>query len=322
MSSDFTRPRFLRVIFYLACLAFAFFFTIHFARLHLAKVEYGNATLEMIVNGTAPTTFQYRVLIPWIIGFLRDYSHFPINTLRGYAFASELAFTFLLLVAFWHYLGCFFKDPLAKAAGVLIFGHVLFMTYIAPRGFSFYYIYDVPGVFFFCLGLFLMRKSRWILFYPVFFIATLNRQTTCFLTVIYFLTAIGKKRFVEVLLHCALQFIIWMGISYALGVTYRDNGTELAALRPLWNLKALMSPHYLPMILSGIGYVWILAFAGWRLIEDHFVRRSCLVLPFFLAGAWVTGNIQEVRVYGELIPVFVPAFLLVLARVLRTDKID
>jgi len=318
MSTESRLRGFRRILFYLLCLSVAAVFSLYFARLRMYRLEYGNATLEMIVNGTAPPTFQYRVLLPWLIGFLKEHSLEPsfVSTLHGYEFGSELVFTFLLLVTFWHLLGCVLRDPFAKAAGVLVFGHVLFLTYVAPVHFPFYYIYDLPAVFFFCLGLLLMRKEKWVVYYPLFFIATLNRQTTCFLTVIFFLTGLGKRRLAGLAGHVLCQSLIWAGLTFALGWVYRHNTTELSAGRLPGNLGVLLSFDYFPVVLSSVGYVWIPALAGWRLIRDDFSRRACLVLPFFLVGAWLTGNLQEIRIYGELIPVFVPAFLLVLATAL------
>lgn len=57
---------------------------------------------------------------------------------------------------------------------------------------------------------------------------------------------------------------------------------------------------------------WLLAVIGYRQIEDALVRRSLLVaIPWFIVMLFV-GVIIELRIFGELLPIFLSAALLVL----------
>jgi len=287
--------------------ALALFYAWHFAGLRMSRPMWAPAAFERMVAGTAISPFQFRALIPWTVSLLRDLPGLSQVDLSVFRFGSELLFTFLLLVAFRTYmsgvLGGWWRPVLAS----LVLALVLPFHYLIPQEFPFYYAYDIPSVFFFTLGLHLLRTRRWPLYYAVFTVATFNRESTCFLAVVYLCTAFGRDRWAVILGHLAAQFAIWIAIKGLLFSLYGGTTNFVHFTR---NIYMLRLPATYPVLFSAFGYTWILALAGFRRIEDEFVRRACFIVPLFAGVIFVVGQLRELRLYGELIPVVVPAAIL------------
>jgi hypothetical protein len=162
------------------------------------------------------------------------------------------------------------------------------------------------------MGLILLYKRSLKNYYILFIIATLNRETTCFLTFIFLFTTIGKKSYKTIGFHCLLQFAIWIAIKLWLYQLYSGNPGLPVENHFTLNIGILANPRNYPLLLSSLGFIWIPVVFYHRAISDVFVRRSILVtFPFMFGMLWV-GNLPELRIYGELIPVFLSAFLLIL----------
>ncbi len=299
------------------------------------------ARLDDLIRGTAFLPWQYRDLIPEVIRLLDSLNvHPPVFDtvgLRSFVSSnrlvfspalnlaawSELTFTFLLVVSFRSYLSGFFRD--LKTRSLLAFSvfYPLVFTFLLPDRLNIYYPYDLASVTFFTLGLLLIYKRRWLLFYPLFALATWNKETSCFLTMIYFLTAIGKEEWKTIFARCLAQFLIWVGVLCCLRLTYLEN--------PGWPLMAQFTPNIelltgrsyglgpFPLLLSALGYIWIPVVIFYRRIENPFVRRALWVTVPFLGAVLYGCNIHEVRDYGELIPVYLPALLLIIKNLLNSN---
>jgi hypothetical protein len=171
---------------------------------------------------------------------------------------------------------------------------------------------DIPSILFFTLGLSLLFKNRMLPYYILFAIATLNRETSCFLTFAYLFASIGKIRLRTVALHCVSQLILWAGIKYFLYRAYAENpGTGLWVDTLTVNLSLLKDPRALLTLSSMFGYTWIPTLVCYRLIPVPFIRRSVLVILPFLIAMMFFGYITELRIFGELIPIVLTAFLLI-----------
>jgi hypothetical protein len=94
---------------------------------------------------------------------------------------------------------------------------------------------------------------------------------------------------------------------------YSSNPGEGFFETQLWaNIGFLLTPKRYPFFLSNMGFIVIPIIFYFRLIDDHFVRRSVFVgIPFFLAMIYV-ADIWELRIYGELLPIMLLAFLIIL----------
>lgn len=315
-------------IFAFVTLAFAYQFTT--LRFTLNQ-EYERATLSSLLEFKADLPFQYRVLVPWlvhIIGPLLPQFSLPSNlwvtTSVGIGSARavvavEFCSIALLVLAFRWYLTQFMPRALLSIVLSFMIFYGLLFNFIIARYAPFWYPYDMPGLMFFTVGLSLLYRRSWVFFYPLFVLATLNRETSIFLTIVLLVTSIGTPQSKLATIHCAIQVVIWFGIKFLLHQLYGSNpGTSTFVENHFQsNLSLLSSPKSYVILVSSIGYLWIPSLVFFKLTDNHFARRSMLVAIPFVLIVMFTGSILELRVYQELIPIFLTGFVLQLLNLIR-----
>lgn len=314
-SSASDKKRFDRIIF----LSVAMLFSVYFTQTRfILNQEYERATFDAILDYSAALPFQCRILVPWVVNGLSSIllPSSAIDSPVPLFMIVDLLSVFSLVIVFRWYVSIFFKNYIASAILALSILYVLPFNYLLPRINAFLYPSDIPAVVFFCLGLIFLYKQNWLRYYLLFVIATLNRETTCFLTILFLITAVGKTRPNRIALHCIAQFIIWIAIKILLARIFIDNpGEALFEKHFADNLVFLMNFGNYPYLLSSMGFIWIPTLFLYRLIPDDFVRRSIFIIIPFLLVTIYGANVFELRIFGEMIPVFLMAFLLVLSEV-------
>lgn len=311
-----------RVLHYFLFLAIAFVLSFYFTALrYLFCREFPGITFVSLLDNSADLPFQYRVLVPWLAGLLQKtglpFLNSPVRLFQVF----ELFSTFFLFVAFRSYLSLFMKESeFIKSLFSLSIFYVLpfnFILYSPPYSAPLY-PWDIPSVLFITLGLILLYKKNWVVYYPLFIAATLNRETAIFLTFIYFVNAVKKDRPTTILLHCLAQIVIWALIKLGLAGLFVNNPGAGLFMNFFWrNLPMLANPQKLGVLASSFGFIWVAVVLYFRSIPDGFVKRSLLVIFPFFSGMLIAGNLTELRIYGELIPIVLPAFLLVAASLVR-----
>lgn len=296
---------------FMVCAIFANYFAIARAG---CTPYYHAATLPQLLAGTAPSPFQYRPLFVWFIAAVQHQGWFceTAERLRDLCYIIELVSCYALFAVTWLYLGLFVRSNRIKAVGLLLLMFVLWMTYRVPTQFAFYYIWDIPAAVFFTLGLYLIHQNRMLAFYALYAVASLNRETFAFLTVVYLLVNWHRPKR-QLIVSCAVQILIAISVRLLLVTLYGFRPIHHFAL--LENLGALPDPYTIGQILSALGFLWIFPLLGWHLIPDQFLKRACLVLPVIAVPAFCMTNVDEIRAYGEYVGIILPPTLLVLQRI-------
>jgi len=311
-------------------------------------VELDVASIDRLVKGEAPRVYQVRYLAPWLI----DLAHkampefqFPLahlargshrTPLQDMQRLFETATVFLSIVAFRYYLSLFVK---ARGAALSIMAMslplVLLFHYTVPRWGQFRYPFDLPSVLFFILGLILIYKSRdrkknWLLYYPLFIVATYNLESTVWLSVIFLFTALprislddirdmwhdyfkkGKippklRTIACVVCHCLVQLALWTAVRYHLHIAfgyYAGFGALFRHASALpGNLQYVRNLANWPFLFSNFGYTWIIAFLLYHKLESPFLRNQLLVLVPFVPAWMHVALIGELRAFGGMTPV-------------------
>ena len=316
----------LEVVFLLSALVVSFFF----GQLRLRICEHF-VTPEMfadMANHMGNKPWQYRILVPEMANALSRLK-LPVEiSLFGWARWIELGFMFLTVIAFRRYLDLFLKDRRVSAIMAFMIFLVLPFHVFFPRPYFANYWFDTPALLFLTLGLTFLYQKKWTLYYGLFVVATLNRETTCFLTMIYLFTTLGRERLPRIAGHCAAQFVIWMSIKVVLGRVFAGNpgvdGFEWmdGSGVPHWldNLRFFAKPSNVPAFLSMMGFLWIPVLCYYKRIDDVFVRRALWVIPVFFSGMFFVANIYELRIFAELIPVVLTPFLLILVGLIKGSR--
>ncbi len=325
------------ILFATLALSFAYYVTI--LRFEL-DYEYGRATLARLLSYSADIPFQYRVLPIWTINALSRFippfhlpqglwvtEGVPIGCARA-AVLIEFASMLGVIVAFRYYLGLVVD---ARPAVVSLLSISLPVTlpfiYLLPRYSPYWSPSDMPALLLFILGLVCLvrirsleraplpkRTAMWVAcYYTIFAAGCFNRETILFLALVYFVTAWRNTETGKTLVHFGAQVLIWAFAKLVLLTLYGSNPSEGGAFfetHLVHNLSVLGDPRNYGLILSCVGFAWIPAVAGYRLIRSEFVRRSFLVTIPFMISAVLFGSVLEMRIYQELIALVLPAAIL------------
>jgi len=265
-----------------------------------------------------PFPFRYRVLSPFIAALLTRGTGVQLEWI--YAAQGTLCVWGALLF-FRRVLAGWMRADLARVlAPGLLYGMV--WQYCAMN--RLHFPFDMPAVFFFVAGWWCLLEQRWRLYYALFPLAVLNRETCLLLTLtcaaVWFRRMPGRT----LALHLGAQVAIWLGLKTALWFAYPCPGNGLFIDSLAKNRDALLQvltmrgdgPLIATKFLLWCGGLWApLPFILRGQPEP--IRRSLLVIGPFFAGLVFVGTLREMRVYGELIPLVTAPCLIWLARQLE-----
>jgi len=194
---------------------------------------------------------------------------------------------------------------------------------------SIYHAYDLPTLAFYCWGLVLFLRKRYAAFYLLYFLAGLNRESTCFLTItllaLLFSFPEREHGITDLLrdtwranntlfLHCASQTLLWFANMLALQYAFRHNPGSFyeqtfsmtAFLRDTWNghpswpyldvSSFFGTPRCFFTLFAGI---WLLLPFLWKHVPT-LTKKLFWIAPPYLIVAGLHANLMESRVYHEL----------------------
>ncbi len=310
-------------IFYLGLArAMAVFWTCHIP-------VFKSSMIPLLLNGKGGYPAQYRMLGPWIIGFLANSLH--IHLLSAQMIFYWLAF-FAAFLAMRYWLKPFVPKAISDLAPVWLIP--LIIGNVALR-----YPWDALTFVFIPLLLGLLYRKRWDWFVIVFAVGTLSRETTLLallaMAILMLYWREDRRKMALVGLLCGL---IWVAERYAILAFYGkpvstafvwqlktnirfltgksvpiDEPAILARL--VWRYKGTGSvikrmwifytyPLSLLSFLGWANFAWILIFPRWRR-KDPFLRRIAWLIPIHIAIMLFVGILFEKRIYFELYPIVI-----------------
>ena len=265
------------------------------------------ASPEKLARGTAATPYQYRVLIPWLVT-----RGTPAKELSGAEIKARYWWTeFIALVG----LGLVFRRYLAFFIDSYGLTCIFALSLFALLQFNFrlqdYYPYDIPSMLFFTAGLIFIYEGKWWWFYPLFAVATLNRETSLFLTLATALVWFDRQPRLRTVGHVAVQGLLWLTIKWLLFDAYRGNPSGGYGLfQPQLKMNIMMvlgQPATALIALSTWAYLWIPVAGRYNRIRHRQLRRTLLIVPCVVVAMLPVGVINEVRIYAEVLPVVLAA---------------
>lgn len=293
--------------------------------LHLASVlPYAQVSQQAALAVDPP--FLYRFLLPWTLGQLLPSSWLDTVALRTVVTTLSVAVCFWLFPAYAaRVLGSEASD-LNRRRLWMGLAVVLVAHYGIPRPYCFWYIYDIPAIAF-CMVAFLAMTRRqgqvawWCV--PMLAVLSLNRETIV-VAVLHAAAWYGWRmwlaggradgrtklrsmwRVVLPLLAAVAGVLVlrtmlvqWLGLDAA-SVAYLRDGEQLRIIAGFARMAA-RPDHALALLLIGAGaLVWL----PWRwkclpAALKVLLAASLPALAMFLA----VGNVVELRMYSELVPV-------------------
>jgi len=284
----------------------------------LTNEYYPPAYAYKIANFEAEKVFQKRFLIPFFADFLSRKSSFSFD--RSLKFITVLS-TIGLLYSF---------KKLLEILSNNMSSHYWFLLLLIPVVWNYmfinsiYHAYDIPTLFFFCSCLYLFLNKKYVLFYIIFAIATLNRESTCFITISLVLLLSKfkfdysfKDNFLRnsfLIKHLLVQATLWSSVVILInwllkdspGHSYESTYSMKVFIANLWN--GLPSWPFLNTrdffgnprcFITLFGCTWILIPFLWKYIPEG-CKKLLLLIPIYMIPAILYANLMEARVYHEL----------------------
>lgn len=298
---EINKSFFEQLAFFLCTLPVAGFFTLFYCNDTIVNPR---ATLEFLSSFSAHKPFQNRILVPLLYSWVHSISGFGYDTIAvGITFIAVVgiiySFRYLLQtvtakhnVHFWPFM-------------ILIPLFVNYTNFLSTQ--PVFYPYDLPTILFFCFALSSLLRRNFKLYYLFFVLALLNRETGIILSLVFLLVSSLNMPKPYLLLHLIIQGAIFMLITTsehhiflnnpgsAFEVQFYENVRELISFSPIWVHKAIV-------LCLSFGGLWILAILRWKFLNP--VTKTLLfIVPVFIEIMFVVGNMTELRIYNELVPI-------------------
>jgi hypothetical protein len=278
--------------------------------------------LKSTSHGVSSTPFQYRILMPWLIDHVATWLQLPSP--RPVIRTCETLIAFFTTLALYAYLFRISKSSWIAAVfalGVFYLYPFLYINLPLSRA---YYASDSVSILLFTLGLLFLHGRRYWPYYVVLAIGMFNRETIAFLILAFAFTQyrqIDRRTFV---LHLFVQILLVLAIKLLLAYIFRGNpGAGMYSLdenilqrglpetiqssRLYINAMLFTRWNSFVNITSFMGFLWLPLIILWNKIDNQFVRGTAYIIPCFVAGMFVVGNLFEFRIFGELVPIFLGA---------------
>jgi len=283
---------------------------------------YYRAMFPDMVHGRAYKPFVYRTLLPTTIRTVAEVT--PESVKQGFnaAFQNKkmvrilewekeylyeyfvglilifccfvgLAFTLRYLVRLFYKFPSFVAD-FAPLGGLLIL----------PVFFKYYsYLYDPSTLLLFTLAIVPMVKRNFLLFYIVFLLATLNKETSILLTGIFFIREFKVMPRPSWVKHVLLQIAAWVGIRALLTAAFKNNPGSLVEFHLLdHNLGLICNPQEFLYFIIVIAVFAVLIKYRWA-EKPAFLRQGLVItLAPLMSLALFFGFVDELRGYYEAFP--------------------
>jgi hypothetical protein len=231
---------------------------------------------------------------------------------------QDIALFFLnivcVLIAGWVAVRLYFAGSRRKLVGEFVYPVFLCLcvvTYVLHTTQNFRFVYDLPNLALFSIGLYLIYFRKPVLWFSALFvIATLNRETSLLLLPFFMISQMvdeegrlqWRRAYSSEVLTVVLPLLAyWLVWHLTIFHIFRSNPSEYyTRLTP--NLLNLRSLRNYPQIFSTLGYLPIFLLLYRRRIPDPELRAWMWMLPVWAGFMYVWGIIMETRIFGELIP--------------------
>jgi hypothetical protein len=290
-------------------------------------LDRGPGTLHPMIDGTASKPFVFRTLVPSTIGLVvrevpapvkeRVRAAFEGNDWLGKFFRIDYSFEAVVAIVLMYC--CYAAVPfvLRRLLRVMLPGPRLLEEVAPAVGMLFlpflflynHYVYDPATLLIFAVASLLLAERRFVLFYPVFLLAALNKETSVLLLPVFLLAAYREMKRPLLAAHLAGLGVVWLAVKAVVSTRFAANpGAFLEFHLFDHNLALLEHPLALAYALAVTALFGWLAARGWS-SKPLLARQGFLViLGAQVAMALFFGYLDELRQYYEAMP-----FLFVLA---------
>jgi hypothetical protein len=277
--------------------------------------------------------FVTRPLIPWIAEIMVKLGFSPEKSFQ----LLEIIGCFLMLVLFEKYIRNFLTNK--SFSRIASFSILLFIPYylIMPRLINLWYPYDIWATTINIALLLCLFRKKYIYYYVLFVIGTVNRETTCFMTIAMLLICFGEMPFKKLFLHLFGQLCLWLITRSVLEHIFSNTGGGLyednfrSNLGYLWNILTAgginqgsygKSLFHAISLVAAFSYLFSNFYIAryWKLLESRFLKRAFLTFVPYYFIVLLIGNIFEYRLMAEMIPLALAPLIVILEKKLVSNS--
>jgi hypothetical protein len=308
---------------------------LEFPYINVYRFERGYERLPFQTRLLLAPVYSYLDHSPWFVDYTsrlaRNTYFFPQGLLPGDVFEFYSGIV-CVLVAGWVAVRIYQASTRQRLLGAFVYPLFLALcavSYILHTVQNFRFVYDMPSLAFFALGLYLIYfRKPVVLFVALFAVATLNRETTLLLLPFYALSQAivhgrdGSSRInwrriyapavLTVVLPLAAYWLAWHQLVFHI---FAGNASEYYS-RVQFNLHCFARLRYYPQLASSFGFLLPVLFFYRRHVHDPQLRAWMGVIPVWIGFMFTWGILVETRVFGELLPLIAP-----LAAVIAEDAL-
>lgn len=210
-------------------------------------------------------------------------------------------------------------SPTVLLAYLIFLWQVAYTLFITPIH-RYWLSYDVITLCVTALGLYLVIANKFLPLLVTVAIGSWNRETTIVLASWYFFYYLNTEKTHRLVAKTLLLAALTPVVKYIVLWSHNlDSGSDVVSLYDTGQLRLILNiaflDNYRLLAVFGVfGFLWmLLPLAIQRQPNSHLVR--CLwSFPIYFLGMMVVGNIHEIRIFLEFIPLVTLVLIAGLAR--------
>ena len=259
--------------------------------------------------------FQLRIL-PFLIGHWIN-SFYPLNStsLRMLFFAMDLVSISLCCMLTFKTVKLVYQSAIALYLAFFLFWWQTFSTFVTSHIHDYYYPYDSISMAVSAMAIYLiLNKSSIFKLAAVVVAGMLNRETAIVIPLLYLAFNYPERRLVFkkffTLLLAGVVVKTAITIHFGSGADSASIWGEPGVLRVFYNFSFFsLNPKYLITLnfLFAFGGIWIFLFLDGKMNSECRRMMYCLI-PYYI-GMMFVGNLSEIRIFCEFIPLLTVALV-------------
>ena len=285
-----------------------------------------HSKFENMINGTAYKPFVYRTLLPTSTKILsqtvpvevkeslsKEISESPLlsKIFKKLRWENELATEYLIavLLMFLSLLGFAYAIKYLFVIFYYASNHItnfisIFALLCLPPFFMYTsFLYDFPNLFLFTLGLILLVKQQWKIYFPFLFIAIINKETTILLLIIFFFYYKDKLSINWFRKLLFFQTVAYLITKLMLSFIFRNNAGSFVEVHLIDHNLRLINEYNLVTVATYI-VILILILYKWKEKPEFLKISFAMIIPLLFLALFL-GYIDELRGYYEIYSAFI-----------------
>jgi hypothetical protein len=276
-------------------------------------------TFRDMLDGTAFKPYVYRVLVPMLlrcVNLLSPHSienfvnqelskyfpyfidHYHVDPDLAYLGVWSVVFYLISLLIYCRllYLGGYHIVGLPRAQAAIT---PLLGLLMLPPFFRQGYIYDLPQLALFSACLYLMFRQKWGLYFLLFALLCLNKETSIIILFVYLATYVDKHASRSLFIVSLLHLFIYGTIRLLLEQVFQNNHGVSMQIHIIDQVKVFLEIWNFGALSQLIAALFIITYK-WE-NKSVFLRRSLILAAPLTLLFMVGGSPGEYRVFYEVV---------------------